>query len=175
VDTEITGNNIKAAEPAGDSARGGTRVFTGIIANSPPGRFARNLQVTKNTVDGSGDPDDGRAILMSGDPEARSQTLTISGNTIQRKNVDPKYAAVEVRGWTGFHIDFNVFSNINGAPLVLGSPGWTTRRGSVTQNDFSSLDLTEDRAIQVRSTTESKVSGNRYRQSKQKDRDRDRD
>jgi hypothetical protein len=166
VDAEITGNNIKAAEPAGDSARGVTRVFTGILANSPPGRFARNLQVTKNTVEGSGDPDDGCAILMSGDPEGWSQTLTISGNTIQHKNVDPKHAAVEVRGWTGFHIDSNVFSNVNGVPLVLGSLGWTTRVGSMAQNDFSSLDLTEARAIQVRSATELKVSGNKYRQGK---------
>ena len=165
-DAEITGNNIKAAEPAGDSSRVITRTFTGIMTNSPPGRFARNLEVTKNTVDGSGDPDDGCAILMSGDPGARSQALTISGNTIQHKNVYPKHAALEVRGWTGFQINSNVLRNINGVPLILGTGGWVTRMGGVEQNDFSSLDLTEGRAIQVRAATELTISGNNYRQGK---------
>jgi len=132
-DSLIEGNTIESL--ASQTQRSG--LFTGILSELPRGGYGRNITISSNSIVGSGNPRDGRAILLSSN-NVDSEAAIISNNIISNKNVLFAQGTIGLRGYHDFVIEGNRLTNItNGPGIEIGNcnPGWLTTRNGVVNNN----------------------------------------
>ncbi len=159
-DSVIEGNVIEALSSS--TQRSG--LFTGILSELPRGGYGRNLMIKGNSIVGSGNLRDGRAILLSSN-SPDSETAVISNNIISNKNVLFSQGTIGLRGYHDFVIEGNQLTDIAAGPgIEIGncSPGWLTTRNGVVNNNTVRLS-SDNRAlasITLRNVDQVSVSSN---------------
>ncbi len=136
-DSLIEGNTIESLSSG--TQRSG--LFTGIASELPRGGYGRNITIVGNSIAGSGNPRDGRGILLSSN-SLDSETAILSDNTISNKNVLFSQGVIGLRGYHHFVIERNNLTNIiNGPGIEIGNcnPGWLATRDGVVENNVVML------------------------------------
>jgi hypothetical protein len=130
VDSTINGNVIRPAKLRSIPGRG---TFTGISSHSAARGTVHNLTIDSNTVEGTGEPEDGQAIHVSG-LGVGENGLTIRDNLIVRKNTSNVKAVIQVGGWQNVSVARNHLCFVPGNDIRLGSFGRPVANGTQTNN-----------------------------------------
>jgi hypothetical protein len=117
VDSTISGNVILPAKLRNISGAG---TFTGISSHSAGRGAVHNLTIEKNIIEGTGESDDGQAILVSG-LGAGENGLAIRDNLIVHKNPSNPKAVIQVGGWDNVDVSRNHLCFVPSNDIRLGS------------------------------------------------------
>lgn len=129
-DSEIQDNVITSAE----GATVVTSTFTGIGSYAASGGEPHHIRIEGNTIEGTGNPADGQAIIVSGHG-AMDTGVAVRGNTIV--SVDSARPAVEVDGWRDVTISGNLLCSVQTQPIAWGLEGLPVVNAIITGNTIS--------------------------------------
>jgi hypothetical protein len=129
VNSVISGNVILSAKSRGAP---GTGTFTGISSHSTAGGEIQNLTIQGNTIVGTGESEDGRAIFVNG--QGSGSGLKIQDNVIAHKNSSNGKAVVEVRGLTDVNVSGNHLCFVSSNDIRVGGPEAPVVNGTMTKN-----------------------------------------
>lgn len=125
----ISGNVILPAKARQVS---GVGTYTGISSYSNSAGEVQNLTIENNTIEGTGESLDGRAILVSG--QGSGVGLTIQGNLIAHKNTSNGSAVVEVQGLRNVSISGNRLCFVPSNDIRMGNTGRPVMNGKQANN-----------------------------------------
>jgi Pectate lyase superfamily protein/Right handed beta helix region len=132
VDSTIGGNVIRSAKARQVSGLG---TYTGISSYSTPAGEVQNLTIENNTIEGTGESLDGRAILVSG--QGSGVGLKIQGNLIAHKNTASGSSVVEVQGLRDVNITGNRLCFVPENDIRMGNTARSVVNGKQTNNTIA--------------------------------------
>jgi hypothetical protein len=132
VNSTISGNVILSAKLRQVP---GVGTFTGINSFSTSGGAVQNLTIENNTIEGTGESGDGRAINVNGSGNSNSADgINILDNLIAHKNTSSANAVIEVSGSRNVVISGNRLCFVPSNAIRLGGPGLPVVNGTQTKN-----------------------------------------
>lgn len=118
-DSTISGNVIQSASIKGISTSG---TFTGISSNITPAGEVHRITIENNTIEGTGEADDGSAIYLNG-RAGRDYGLLIRSNIVRHKMPSITRAVVEVHGWKDVDLSGNHLCFVPDNDIRIGGLG----------------------------------------------------
>jgi hypothetical protein len=128
-DSTISGNVIRSMRQRNVPGLG---TYTGISSYSPAAKEVQNLTIKDNTIEGTGESADGRAILVSGQGDAAG--IVIQNNMIAHKNPPNGSSVVEVQGLRDVNISGNRLCFVPNNDIRVGNPMRPVLNGRQTNN-----------------------------------------